>query len=182
MEATLLLNKSLYKEALSLYNEADALTPNNIDIRYSRAIAQQGLHYLAKAEADFRFVLKKQENDVNTLNALGYMLASETDRLEEAQVLINKALALRPDDVMIIDSLGWLYYRQGKLEQAELQLRKAYAENNEPEIASHLIEVLSKKGNKEAALAIFKEMIEQYPDDDQLKRVKQRIFDYNQKS
>jgi len=182
IEATLLLNKSLYKEALSLYNEADALTPNNIDIRYSRAIAQQGLHYLAKAEADFRFVLKKQENDVNTLNALGYMLASETDRLEEAQVLINKALALRPDDVMIIDSLGWLYYRQGKLEQAELQLRKAYAENNEPEIASHLIEVLSKKGNKEAALAIFKEMIEQYPDDDQLKRVKQRLFDYNQKS
>ena len=182
IEATLLLDQSEYKEALKLYNEADILTPNNINIRYSRAITLQALHHLAKAEADFRFVLKKNKNDVNTLNALGYMLASETDRLDEAQVLINKALALRPDDVMIIDSLGWLYYKQGKLEQAELQLKKAYSQNNDPEIASHLIEVLSQKGNKEEALAIFKEMIEQYPDDDQLKRVKQKVIDYNRNS
>ncbi|HIO93164.1 MAG TPA: tetratricopeptide repeat protein, partial [Leucothrix mucor] len=68
------------------------------------------------------------------------------------------------------------------IEQAELYLRKAYAKNNDPEIASHLIEVLSKKGNREEALAIFKEMIKQYPDDDQLKRVKQKIIDYNRKS
>lgn len=182
IEATLLLEQHDYQEALELYNEADALTPNNIDIHYSRAIAEQGLHHIAKAEADFRFVLKQRKDDVNTLNALGYMLASDTDRLDEAQVLISKALSLRPDDVMIIDSLGWLYYRQENIEQAELYLRKAYAKNNDPEIASHLIEVLSKKGNREEALAIFKEMIKQYPDDDQLKRVKQKIIDYNRKS
>ncbi|MCK5813744.1 MAG: tetratricopeptide repeat protein [Cocleimonas sp.] len=179
IEATMLLERQVYQDALRLFNEADALTPNNIDIRYSRAIALQELKQIAKAELDFRFVLSQRKNDINTLNALGYMLASYTDRLDEAQVLISSALSLRPDDIMIIDSLGWLYYKQGKLDKAESQLRKAYKGNNDPEIASHLIEVLSKKGNKEEALAIFKEMIEQFPNDDQLKRVKRNIIDHS---
>ena len=182
IEAALLLEQKNHKEALKLYNEADALTPNNLDIIYSRAITLQRLNQISKAEDDFRFILKKNANDVNTLNALGYMLASKTNRLDEAKMLINKALALRPDDVMIIDSLGWLHYRQGNIEKAELYLRKAYDENKDPEIASHLIEVLSKKGNKDEALSIFKEMIEQYPNDEQLKRVKQKIIRYNRSS
>ncbi len=182
IEATLLLERHEYEDALKLFNEADELMPNNIDIRYSRAIALQELNFIAKAERDFRFVLSQNENDINTLNALGYMLATYTDRLDEAQKLIKSALFLRPDDVMIIDSLGWVYYKQGKLDQAEQQLRKAYQINNDPEIASHLIEVLSKKGSKEEALTIFREMIEQFPNDDQLKRVKQKVIDYNQNS
>ncbi len=182
IEAIILLERQEYKDALGLFDEADALTPNNIDIRYSRAIALQELKQIARAELDFRFVLSQRKNDINTLNALGYMLASYTDRLDEAQVLINNALSLRPDDEMIIDSLGWLYFKQGKLDKAEQQLRKAYQANNNPEIASHLIEVLSKKGNKEEALVIFEEMIEQFPNDDQLKRVKQKVIDYNQNS
>ena len=182
IEGAFLLERQEYQHALGLFDEADALTPNNIDIRYSRAIALQELKQIVKAELDFRFVLSQRKNDINTLNALGYMLASHTDRLDEAQTLITNALSLRPDDAMIIDSLGWVYFKQGKLDKAELQLRKAYKENNNPEIASHLIEVLSKKGNKEEALAIFKEMIEQFPNDDQLKRVKQKVIDYNQNS
>ncbi|HFC92595.1 MAG TPA: tetratricopeptide repeat protein [Leucothrix mucor] len=182
IEATMLLDKSEFKEAVNLLNEADSLTPNHIDIRYSRAIALQELNQIAQAELDFRFVLSKNKNDVNTLNALGYMLANKTNRLDEAQELINKALSLRPDDTMIIDSLGWLYYKQGKMDKAETHLKEAYKANNDPEIASHLIEVLSKKGNKEEALAIFKEMIEQFPNDDQLKRVKKNIIDYNRNS
>jgi tetratricopeptide (TPR) repeat protein len=182
IEATMLLEKHEYNASLDLLNEADSLTPNHIDIRYSRAIALQELNEIAKAELDFRFVLSQRENDVNTLNALGYMLANHTDRLDEAQALISKALSLRPDDSIIIDSLGWLYYRQGKIDKAEKQLKKAYEANNDPEIASHLIEVLSKKGNKEEAMVIFKEMIEQFPNDDQLKRVKKKIIGYNRNS
>jgi pentatricopeptide repeat protein len=182
IEATLLLDQQAYEDALSLLNEANQLTPNNIDIHYSRAIALQALQQIAEAELDFRFVLRQRKNDINTMNALGYMLVNHTKRFDEAQHLINKALSLRPDDTMIIDSLGWLYYHQGKLNKAEQQLRKAYNTNNDPEIASHLIEVLSKKGNKEEALAIFKEMIEQFPNDDQLKRVKKKIIDYNRSS
>jgi tetratricopeptide (TPR) repeat protein len=182
IEATLLLERHQYQDALGLFNEADTLTPNNIDIRYRRAIVLQELKQIKRAELDFRFVLSQRKNDINTLNALGYMLANYTDRLDEAQVLISHALTLRPDDEMIIDSLGWLYFKQGKLDKAELQLRKAYKANNDPEIASHLIEVLSEKGNKEEALAIFKKMIEEFPNDDQLKRVKQKVIDYNQNS
>jgi tetratricopeptide (TPR) repeat protein len=182
IESALLLEKKQYQDALSLLDEADALTPNHLDIRYTRAIVLQELKQIAKAERDFRFVLSRRENDVNTLNALGYMLANFTDRLVEAEQLIYKALSLRPDDAMIIDSLGWLYYQQGRMDQAELQLRKAYKTNGDPEIASHLIEVLSKKGKKNEALAIFREMIQQFPNDDQLKRVKKKIIDYNRNS
>lgn len=182
IEATILLEKKQHTDALRLFNEADTLTPNNIDIRYGRGITLQALKKIAKAELDLRFVLRQNENDINTLNALGYMLTSHTDRLDEAQELITKALSLRPNDSMIIDSLGWLYYHQGKTEKAEQQLRKAYNTNNDPEIASHLIEVLAKIGKKDEALVIFQEMIKQFPNDDQLKRVKKKIIDYNRNS
>lgn len=182
MEATLLLEQGDYETALKLYNEADVLAPNNINLYYSRAITLQHLKEYEKAESDFLSVLKRHKNDINTLNAYGHMLSSHTNRFDEAESLITKALSLRPEDEMIIDSLGWLYYRKGNAQQAEIYLQQAYEKSSDPEIASHLIEVLTKLGKKEEALAIFKDMIEQYPNDDQLKRVKKKIIDYNRKS
>ncbi|MCK5903347.1 MAG: tetratricopeptide repeat protein [Cocleimonas sp.] len=182
IEAGLLLDQKDYQQSLLLYDEAEALTPNSLEIHYNRALVQQELKLLDKAEADFRFVLNIRKNDVETLSALGCMLVNYTNRFDEANDMIRKALSLRPNDVTLIGSLGLLYYRQGQIDKAEHHLRQAYQKNRVPEIARYLIEVLAEKGNQKEAQAIFNEMIKQYPDDDELKRVKQKIIDYNRAS
>ena len=69
------------------------------------------------------------------LNALGYTLADQTDRYEEARHLIEKAYELRPDEASIIDSMGWIAYRRGRLQEAEEFLRRAWKIDRNPEIA-----------------------------------------------
>ena len=91
-------------------------------------------------------------------NALGYSLADRNIRLEEAQGYIEKALELAPDDPYITDSMGWVYFRRGNLDKAEEVLRKAYALNQDNEIAVHLGEVLWVKGKHEEALKLFRDV------------------------
>lgn len=93
-------------------------------------------------------------------NALGYSLADRNIRLEEAKGYIDKALELAPDDPYITDSLGWVYFRQGNLEEAEKMLRKAYALNEDNEIAVHLGEVLWVNGKREEALRLFHDVLQ----------------------
>src|SRR3546814_15255559 len=70
------------------------------------------------AEKDLRTVIANQPNDARSLNALGYMLAVHTQRLDEAHDLVGKALSLDPDDASIIDSMGWVEYKRGNKDVA----------------------------------------------------------------
>src|ERR1039457_1974119 len=71
------------------------------------------------AEAEFRKVLELDADNAGAMNYLGYMLADRAVRLDEACQLIKKALDLDPQNGAYLDSLGWVYYRQGKLNEAE---------------------------------------------------------------
>ena len=94
------------------------------------------------------------------LNALGYTLADQTDRLDEARELIGRALALRPEDPYIMDSMGWVEYRLGQLDSAKALLSEAYQVNGDVEIAAHLGEVLWELGELENARSIWSEASE----------------------
>ena len=98
------------------------------------------------------------------LNALGYSLATMTDRLTEAKELVAKALANKPEDPAILDSFGWIAYRQGELAIAKDYLERAYAQSKDHEIAAHLGEVLWKIGEPDRAKAVWKEGLEHTPD------------------
>jgi tetratricopeptide (TPR) repeat protein len=111
-----------------------------------------------------------------SLNALGYTLADRTDRHAEAAKLIKKALKLDPESAAIIDSYGWVLYRQGEYDEALKQLQRAYEMLKDPEVASHIVEVLSKLGRDDEARQALADAELLFPDNDLLKGTRERVF------
>jgi len=107
------------------------------------------------AENDFRTIIRYQPNNATALNALGYTLADRTTRYDEALELIEKALQLEPNNAAIIDSMGWVQFRLGNYEEAILRLREALKALPDPEVASHLGEVLWTVGEKAEAQDVW---------------------------
>jgi len=68
--------------------------------------------------------IREPENPT-ALNFLGYLWADHDRNLEEAVELIVRAIAQDPDNGAFIDSLGWAYYRLGRLGEARVQLERA---------------------------------------------------------
>lgn len=151
----LLMQAHQYDRALGFINESILYLPDNIELRYSRALVAAELRKLEIAEADFRKVLQIQPNHANALNAFGYTLADQTDRLDEARDLIAQALALRPQDAHILDSMGWVAYRQKDLAVAIEYLQKAFEASPEIEIGAHLGEVLWELGEHDKAKQVW---------------------------
>ena len=112
---------------------------------------------LGVAERDLRTIIAAQPDNAAALNALGYTLADQTDRLDEAEALIRQAYILQPDEAAIVDSMGWVAFRQGRLEQATQFLARAWTMDRNPEIAAHLGEVLWTGGKREEAIRILRE-------------------------
>jgi tetratricopeptide (TPR) repeat protein len=108
------------------------------------------------AEQEFRKVLDVNPNNGPVLNYYGYMLADRGVRVDEAASLIERALKQEPNNGAYLDSLGWAYYKQNKLVEAEEYLRKAIdREGNDPTILSHLADVYLKLGQNERAAELF---------------------------
>lgn len=175
LEAELLMdgqhNKLLYK----LLMEAITESPDNLSLRYARSIAATELDELAIAEKDLLFVLEREPKDVNALNALGYTLASKTFRFKDARRYLTQALSLRPDDPAILDSMGWLNYREGHYENALTLLKRAYSKTPEGEIAAHLVETLWMLGRQKEARAVLEEGLKRDSDNRYLIEVLQRL-------
>jgi Flp pilus assembly protein TadD len=108
-------------------------------------------------------------------NALGYSFAERNTRLPEARKLIEKALELAPEDYFIIDSLGWVLYREGDLKSAARELRRAYLGRPDAEIGAHLGEVLWMLGERREAERIWQESLKAGPENDTLQRTIKRL-------
>ena len=105
-----------------------------------------------QAEEEFRKVLDVNPNSASVLNYYGYMLADRGVRLAEATSMIQKAVAQEPSNGAYLDSLGWAYYKQNKLTEAEEALRKAAdRESHDPTILGHLGDVYAKLGQSDRA-------------------------------
>ena len=153
----LLLQDYHYEEAFSAINETLAFLPKNIELVYARALVAAELNELQTAEDDLRFIIDQDPNHANALNALGYTLADQTDRYQEAKKLVLQALELRPNQAHILDSMGWVFYRLDEFEQAIDFLQRAYNKASEVEVAAHLGEVLWEKGDQDKARQIWAE-------------------------
>ena len=94
-------------------------------------------------------------NNSNALNALGFTLANQPHRVNEALPLLQKALTLNPGNPAYMDSLGWLLFKLGRNQEAISMLDKAYSLSGDNEIAAHLGEVLWSSGKQDAAKAIW---------------------------
>lgn len=150
-QLNLLVEYSAHDRALTLTNAALARDPENPDLLYQRALVYADLNRLEPMERDLRRLIYLEPNNPRAFNALGYTLADQTDRLDEAGLLLERALMLEPRNPYILDSWGWLQYRRGEFEQAVATLRDALNERLEAEIAAHLALALWDAGKAEEA-------------------------------
>ena len=118
VEAELLTEMDRKPEALKVYDAALEAHPDDPELLYARGLHGAAMQRLDVLEADLGRLLELDPDHVDALNALGYSLADMTDRHQEALALIQRALALKPDEGAILDSMGWVYYRLGNLELA----------------------------------------------------------------
>lgn len=169
----LLFEEQHLDEAMGYINEAVLLLPEDAQFRYARGLLAAQMEQIALAEQDLRYVLQKKPEDANALNALGYTLADQTDRYQEARELIEQALALRPDDGHILDSMGWVLYRQENYAEAIDYLQRAYQLTPDAEVAAHLGEVLWESGQTAEAERVWQEAITQDRDHDALRKTMQ---------
>jgi len=171
----LLRSEDRLVEAKTVLDEGLTVFPDNGDLLYARALVSAQLDELDLHERDLRKLIKNEPDNAHAYNALGYTLADQTDRYEEALALVTKALELRPDDAFIIDSMGWVQYRLGNLEKARDLLQKALDTRPDAEIAAHLGEVLWKLGETDAARAIWKDAMSESPDNKVLKETVEKL-------
>jgi tetratricopeptide (TPR) repeat protein len=157
-----------FKEAIEVLNAAIKTVPGDNDLLYARALVAEKLNMLDVTERDLREILKKDPKNANALNALGYTLTDRTTRYDEALTLLQQAMALKPDDAFILDSMGWLQYRLGNSAEALKYLRRALELRNDAEIAAHLGEVLWVMGNRNEAESVWNRALRETPDNEAL--------------
>jgi tetratricopeptide (TPR) repeat protein len=134
-----------------------------------------------ESEAAFKKVLAMDPNNADALNYLGYSLADRNVRMEEASQMVKKALDLDPTNYAFMDSLGWVYYREGKLDQAEELLIRAVEQTKDPTVHDHLGDVYFKEGKTREAVSQWQTAVKEYNagnsdmEPDQLAKVNQKL-------
>ncbi|CRL98366.1 bacteriophage N4 receptor, outer membrane subunit [Pseudomonas sp. 8 R 14] len=138
--------------------------PDDLNLLYTRAMQAEKRNDLAQMEKDLRLIIKRDPDNAMALNALGYTLSDRTTRYDEAKALIEQAHKLNPEDPAVLDSLGWVNYRLGNLDEAERLLRQALERFPDQEVAAHLGEVLWANGKQREARQIWEKFLKEQPE------------------
>ncbi|MEI7841596.1 MAG: tetratricopeptide repeat protein [Gallionellaceae bacterium] len=169
VEAQLLREAKQYETSYQVLMSALDTLPNDPQLLFEVAITADKLGKVDSFEQNLRKLLQLAPDHAQAYNALGYSLLDRNVRVEEGMRLVEKAYQLEPNDAAITDSVGWGYYRLGKMEKSAALLRKAFALNSDPEIAGHLGEVLWVQGNKDEAMKVWQDTLKDHPDSESLR-------------
>lgn len=174
-EADILRQTNRIIEAYDVLGNALAIEPDNPDVLYDAALLAERLKRSGIMEKRLRHLIELKPDHAHAYNALGYSFADRNVNLAEADQLLQKALELAPNDPAILDSMGWLRFRQGKLGPAGEFIGKAYALLKDAEVAAHLCEVLWSEGRFADARQLLLEASTQSPDSEALRALKLRL-------
>lgn len=175
IEAEALGNNGKDAQAEAVLAQAIEHHPDDLSLLYTRAMLAEKRDDLAQLERDLRTIIAREPDNAMALNALGYTLADRTSRHAEAKALIEKAHQINPDDPAVLDSLGWVNYRLGQLDEAERLLRQAYERFPDHEVAAHLGEVLWVGGKRREARQFWAKGLEAEPDSPILRKTLLRL-------
>ena len=175
VEAQILRDAGDNATAYAVLTAALARFPDDPDLLYDVAMVAEKLGRLDVAEAKLTRLIELKPSNAHALNALGYTLVDRTPRIAEGLALIERALALAPDDPFILDSVGWANFRMGRLDEAERHLRRAMEQRPDPEIAAHLGEVLWAKGDRVRAQDIWQSQLKSAPENEVLQETVRRL-------
>ena len=176
VESDLLSDANRGMQAMGLLDKALAEHPQQVDLLYARGMLGDDMGSLQILERDMRAIIKIDPENAQALNALGYTLTVYADRLHEAHELIKKAYALMPESAAILDSMGWIEFRLGNLDEAEKYLRMAADRDDDGEIMAHLGEVLWVKGEREEAQKIWRDALLKEPESEHLLDAMKRLL------
>jgi tetratricopeptide (TPR) repeat protein len=149
--------------------------PDSMELRYATASMYEDQGQIPAALRELTLVLKTRPNDPAAMNALGFTLADHDKDLSRARKLIEHAYAAAPRNAAILDSLGWVLFRQGRATEALPYLTAAYSDDHDGDIAAHLGEVLWQLGQQEEAARVWSEASALDPDNHLLKSTRQRL-------
>ena len=175
-QAQLLSSIERYPEALKYYDKVVAYRPDSQGAHLGKAELLLLMGRLDDAIDLYRKTVKRWPDSAMALNALGYTLADRTDQYDEAAKLIHKALGLDPESAAIIDSWGWVLHRQGQHDEALMHLERAYERFRDPEVASHIVEVLWALERHDDAETTLENAELLYPDNELLRSVRERLL------
>ncbi len=168
-----------HKEAIEAINQAysSAQSSDRKEIaKLMLATAQQTAGDLQGAETTLREILKQSPQNPIALNNLGYFLAERGEKLEEALNLIEQAVQNNPTNPSYLDSLGWAYFKLGKLVEAEKYLKNALRfDNSSSTIHEHLGDVYQKQGKPDLAKSAWQKALEFVSDTDDINRIKAKL-------
>ena len=167
-EAQLLREAGSTSDALAVLDEGLLALPDQPELLYESALLAERLGRTEAFESRLRRLVQIRPEHAHAYNALGYSLAERNVRLDEAQQLVDKALALAPNDPFILDSKGWVQFRRGETAAALDSLQRAFGIRSDPEIAAHLGEVLWVLGRKGEAQQTWAEAARAHPDNEAL--------------
>ena len=167
-EGQLLRDAGRHADAFAFFAKALEVQPDQPDLLYETAMVAEKLGDLDVMERHLRRLIVLKPDSAQAYNALGYSLADRKLRMDEAAQLIDKALSLAPDDPFILDSKGWLLFRQGNPVAALEALQRAFANKPDPEIAAHIGEVLWVLGRRDEAMTVWREATKAYPTNEAL--------------
>ncbi|MCI0994445.1 tetratricopeptide repeat protein [Pseudomonas corrugata] len=164
IEAETLSANNQSDKAWNVLQQALKQYPDDLNLLYTRAMLAEKRNDLAQMEKDLRLIIQRDPDNAMALNALGYTLSDRTTRYAEAKVLIEQAHQLNPEDPAVLDSLGWVNFRLGNLDEAERLLRQALERFPDQEVAAHLGEVLWAAGKQREARQIWSKFLKDQPD------------------
>ena len=176
IEAQILRDAKQPEAAYQVLTQGLEKLPNHPELLYEAAMLAEQLHKYEIFEQQMRKVIQVRPDNAQAYNALGYSLLDRNERIQEGMQLVEKANQLAPDDIGIIDSIGWGHYRLGNIPKSLEFLRRAYTANPDPEIAAHLGEVLWKRGDQDSARKVWEESAKANPDNETLNAVMKRFI------
>ena len=153
------------KRAYAALREGLRVWGSEPDYAYETAMAAQQAGQAKQMLTQLRRIVKRHPEYQPALNALGYSLADQGRELDLARRLVERALRLSPGNPFVMDSLGWVEFRQGRLARAQMVLEQAYAGRRDPEIGAHLAEVLWRRGQHQRATELLRECWKAAPQD-----------------
>jgi len=140
-------------QAVKVLQDAQARFPASNAITFELGAVYDKQKKFTESEAAFQQVLTRDPENAAALNYLGYMLADRGERLDESVGYLKKALEIEPDNGSYLDSIGWAYFKQNKLDLAEANLRRAAEQlKTNSVIQAHFGEVLFKVGRYDQAI------------------------------
>jgi len=173
-EAEILTNHQRFAEAMAVYDRA-LNGIYDMPLLYNRAMLAERMGKLELLEQDLKTIIEREPDNQQALNALGFTLADRTTRYEEARGYIERALQVGPRDFYVLDSMGWVLFKLGKVAESLTWFEQAQRQRDDPEVAAHLGEALWTLGRQREARAMWEAALRKHPNDPKLLATVKRL-------